>query len=422
MANTGEKTEIICILGPHRSGSSLITRMASLLGVSIGREEQLVPAAVDNPKGFWENKNIVEINDAILARLGGEWRNPPSFPDGWITRPDLADLREQAQELINENFGNAKLWGWKDPRTCLTLPFWQQLLPGMKYVVCVRNPAEAARSLEERNQIPFLKGIGLWFHYMVAIFRYTVDYPTIVISYEDLINNWKTQAKRLSEFLGFPERANDPEFEAQLLEFMDVSMKHYTVSLVETMDNPAVGLPSKAIYMVLLLAEALKDKGGDLPENLQDWQNSLTSFALTAREVQDGFEELHGKIETLSTDLESERSKRVEFENLSRKLHTEVADAKNNISELSDNLAKTNQELEKFKSVKKAELQKLSRWIEQIETQVEEVYKSKRWRLGNFIGNLWSAVLFKRKNTMPKDILTDLFASYHEWQSDQDDT
>jgi len=43
-------------------------------------------------------------------------------------------------------------WAWKDPRLCLTLPFWLEVLdarPAM--VVCLRNPLEIAASLAERN-------------------------------------------------------------------------------------------------------------------------------------------------------------------------------------------------------------------------------------------------------------------------------
>jgi hypothetical protein len=40
------------------------------------------------------------------------------------------------------------LWGWKDPATCLTLAFWQTLLPHMRYVICIRNPLDVAISME----------------------------------------------------------------------------------------------------------------------------------------------------------------------------------------------------------------------------------------------------------------------------------
>ena len=39
----------------------------------------------------------------------------------------------------------APVWGWKDPRTCLTLPFWQDVIGSIRYVICIRNPARCSR-------------------------------------------------------------------------------------------------------------------------------------------------------------------------------------------------------------------------------------------------------------------------------------
>src|SRR5262245_20660483 len=130
----------ICILGMHRSGTSLVARLMNLLGVCLGEETQLMPADAYNPRGFWEHGALVALNNQILARLGGNWHEPPNFSPGWESSPALEDLRVQARDVICTNFNKAALWGWKDPRTCLTLPFWQSLIPSLKYVICLRNP------------------------------------------------------------------------------------------------------------------------------------------------------------------------------------------------------------------------------------------------------------------------------------------
>src|SRR5579859_5904043 len=112
---------VICILGMHRSGTSLITRLVNLLGVSLGPDEHLMKPLPDNPMGFWENQLLTDMNDEILSRLGGSWHHPPEFYSSWENAATIADLRQRARALLNEDFGAAKLWGWKDPRNCLTL-------------------------------------------------------------------------------------------------------------------------------------------------------------------------------------------------------------------------------------------------------------------------------------------------------------
>src|SRR5262249_44321085 len=137
---------IICVLGMHRSGTSLVTRVVNLLGVYLGPENHLLAAAADNPKGFWEHRHMVETSEAILSAFAGGIFEPPAFPENWPSSPELAGLRERARTIIASDFAGAELWGWKDPRTCLAAPFWQHLLPPMRYVHCLRSPAETVQS------------------------------------------------------------------------------------------------------------------------------------------------------------------------------------------------------------------------------------------------------------------------------------
>jgi len=62
----------------------------------------------------------------LLNELGGAWDLPPKA-DQNFTDPHLDPLRMKARLLI-EGFDSASVWGWKDPRNSLTLPFWQDLV------------------------------------------------------------------------------------------------------------------------------------------------------------------------------------------------------------------------------------------------------------------------------------------------------
>ena len=131
----------------------------------------------DNPKGFWEYQPILDLNDEILGRLGGNWHEPPALPPGWETAAEFADLRQKARDLVARSFASGD-WGWKDPRTCLTLPFWKQILPPVHYVICMRSPAEVAASLEKRDGFPIEKSIRLWQIYTGAAIEQTAGSAT----------------------------------------------------------------------------------------------------------------------------------------------------------------------------------------------------------------------------------------------------
>jgi len=61
----------IAVIGMHRSGTSMVTKALETLGVELG--QQLLMAANDNQKGFYEDKSIVDLNDRILEYAGMAW-------------------------------------------------------------------------------------------------------------------------------------------------------------------------------------------------------------------------------------------------------------------------------------------------------------------------------------------------------------
>jgi hypothetical protein len=132
------------------------------LGIDLGPAEHLLPPRKDNPNGYWEHRVIVGLNDKILSTFDGSWDSPPQFLSGWQSDQKLADVQRRARSLIQEDFASADVLGWKDPRACLTLPFWQEFLPPMRYIICLRNPLDVARSLAQRDGMAIGRGSMLW--------------------------------------------------------------------------------------------------------------------------------------------------------------------------------------------------------------------------------------------------------------------
>ena len=244
------KQEIICILGMHRSGTSALTRVLNLIGVELGADVALTTEPVaDNPKGYWEHHELTAISDAILKRHGGSWDEPPLLPPGWETAAAIDDLRQRAQQLIRHQFAPVQLWGWKDPRTCLTLPFWQQLLPDMRYIICLRNPFDVARSLEHRDGLSAEKSSNLWFTYVSSALNYSEGKPRLVIFYEDLMDDCLRELPRLAEFLGRPERAQQVDVQEAVLKFIEKGLQHYRASVEQVTAGSKSELCAQALYL-----------------------------------------------------------------------------------------------------------------------------------------------------------------------------
>ncbi len=263
--------DVICVLGMHRSGTSLLTRILNLIGVYLGPDEALTtgPAAF-NPKGHWEHKEITFICKALLKRHGGTWDEPPLLPRGWETAAAIDDLRRHAQRLIEDQFAAAQLWGWKDPRTCLTLPFWQQLLPNMRYLICLRNPVDVARSLAHRDSFSAAKSSYLWLTYVSAALNHTEGKPRLVIFYEDLMDDCLRELQRLAEFLGEPERAKQVDVQEAVQRFTDKGLQHYRTSLVQATAGSKFDFYARALYIAQRLSVNLDRKRTDAQRDLDN--------------------------------------------------------------------------------------------------------------------------------------------------------
>jgi hypothetical protein len=193
----------ICIAGMHRSGTSMVARLLNLAGVYLGDERELCGPASDNEEGFWENYRFVEINEGILTQLNGGWDLPPAMPEAWETLPELMSHCARAAVLL-ARFQHREPWGWKDPRNTLTLPFWQQLAPGCKLVVCVRNPMEVAQSLCKRANSSLAFGMNLWRTYNQRLLATTPRAVRVVTHYSSYFHDAESELRRVLELLELP--------------------------------------------------------------------------------------------------------------------------------------------------------------------------------------------------------------------------
>jgi hypothetical protein len=268
--------------------------MLNVLGVYLGPDERLMkPHQEDNPRGYWEHQLITDLNEAILARLGGSWHEPPRFSPGWESAPELADLRRKARAVIREDFAAAECWGWKDPRTCLTLPFWQRLTPPMRYVLCLRNPVDVAHSLDRREGFSAEKSARLWLTYVASALAHTAGQPRLFVFYEDVMRNWQAELRRLARFVDAPELAEQDATQSAVRESVEEELQHHRTSAIDAADDGTLPFPAKSLYVALrLYAELDRDGVTDRSVSeamLGDCVDRLGLYAVTAQAELDGY-------------------------------------------------------------------------------------------------------------------------------------
>ena len=148
---------IVIVVGMHCSGTSAVAGLLHRHGVVMGEDDLLVPAQIhETPASLFENPRFRILNDRIAERQGyvvESWNPeiPPCRP-GAITRLRMRRLIRNYEE-------RHRVWGFEDPRSCLTLDAWLReiervaALEDTKIVYTVRDPDAVAHSMVARNGI-----------------------------------------------------------------------------------------------------------------------------------------------------------------------------------------------------------------------------------------------------------------------------
>ena len=136
---------VLIILGMHRSGTSLIAQWLNKCGLQIG--DELHGPDIGNRDGHFEDVDFLSLHKQILD--ANKLRD-----DGLIHEPVKkinTYHKEKLKSIIDLKSKLYKQWGWKEPRTCLFLPLYREVLPGAKHLIILRDFHAVVNSLITRQ-------------------------------------------------------------------------------------------------------------------------------------------------------------------------------------------------------------------------------------------------------------------------------
>jgi GT2 family glycosyltransferase len=219
------------VVGMHRSGTSVSTRLLNLLGVPMCKPEDLLGGMRGNPKGLWESATLVKFNDALLHTLRSEWWCPPRPNNAWIYDSSIAARMNLAEATFSAVHPTPQ-WVWKDPRNCITLPFWCRALESRPVVVLmVRNPLEIAASLSKRDKFAPSISIALWERYLQNVLPHLRGLPVLVTNYEDLVKEPLHWCKTAYAFLCSQRVELNKKWDETFIHgFVEPTLRHHGVS------------------------------------------------------------------------------------------------------------------------------------------------------------------------------------------------
>jgi O-antigen biosynthesis protein len=269
-------SKAVVILGMHRSGTSAFSRGLQALGVYLG--DSFLDTKPDNPTGYWEDRNIVELNDRVLSVFGLKWEEVALIEEAQWQDPKVQALRMEAAGYLETQFISHPLWGFKDPRTVRLLPFWrpvfQQLDVDDTYVVSIRNPLSVASSLLKRQFMPPVTSHMLWLVYLVPYLNEIANRPFVVADYDLLMNDPQGQMERIARHLEITlDATNTAQIAGFANDFLQPDLRHH-VFLKEDFDTiPHVSLLTREAYLWLhrLATDRIEPSS---PRFWAAWENS----------------------------------------------------------------------------------------------------------------------------------------------------
>jgi hypothetical protein len=219
----------------HRSGTSMVSKLLQQAGLNLGDEADLMPPAEENPEGFYEHLEFVRLNDEVLNVAGAGWDCPAAAGFDWEDAA-LDPFRERARRLaapLQERLP----WGWKDPRTSLTLPFWRSALGPLRTVVVVRNPLEVVTSLHRRNAFSTALALTLWQIYAERVLEDTSPDQRLVTHFDSYFLDPDQEIARVLDFLDLDQDRDVQELKAVAIP----ALRHHrkTVRDLEEHEFPA---------------------------------------------------------------------------------------------------------------------------------------------------------------------------------------
>lgn len=253
----GSRCRPIIVLGPERSGTSVVAEMVHRWGAYAGEPGKIRPADEHNARGYWEYLPIwdflVELGD---LSAGTSWWDP-SFQELVHSRLSVPRYADRAREMIAEMGRSERPWVWKDPALAFCLSFWTRIWGDAVYIVTVRNPCDVAQSWKRFVLSAEAQGPGelvaayllRWQYIMLLILQHTEGVADkLFLAYENVLRAPIETARTLAGFMDRTVSAvsDDTCIEA-MAQAVDPTLCHYqtTVPLAQV---SAVTPEQEALY------------------------------------------------------------------------------------------------------------------------------------------------------------------------------
>ncbi len=461
----------ITVLGMHRSGTSVVARLLNMMGMYFAPEGKGMAPTEDNPKGYWERVDVVQLNEGILANLGSTWERVSNFDLHKMSEGLQTEFNKQASAVIY-NLDANRPWILKDPRLCLTFPLWRKLLEVPICIVVYRSPVQIAQSMHNRDEFGMHFGVALWEFYTIHALKGTLNLPRILISYHDLMANPLETTKKLYQDLeSLDVTGIRLPSDKEILAFIEPKLFRATAGndlqrayinqnqaeLVRAFENKTIlewqELPeiSQAAKDALQQHDAHFFEREQHKQELAQYQQELAQQQATAErqlnEKQAQFDALNQQMAQLNTQLSARteeleqkitqlttlEQQKAELSRYSEQIKQQAAEQQRyynqQIQQINQYLESERitveqkdamlANLERVNQRQYEKIHKLLNWLEVVNHDINAVFNSQTWKMGDNITKLALRLMMKPVGKTAKDHIKQVMDSFMDWRINQ---
>ncbi len=380
----------LIVLGMHRSGTSALAGALGLCGAWLGENEELTDANVENPKGFWERRDVRAICDRLLHDSGADWWKVADFDESAIPQSSISEQRLAFQRVVAELETHA-VWAIKEPRLCLLFRILRPVLVDPVCIHVYRNPLDVAHSLRARNGFGIAEGLALWEAYNSRALDASTGLRRLSVSYEALVSQPdKTLGTLLSGLTSLGIATLAMPTTDQIAAFITPDLRHQQHTMPDAIEFL---LPSQqALWSRLQSGEALRAVPPGSPSrvvrqylhDLESRKSSLDQVKAKAQRAGSALRRQKELAQTLETELDAYRAS-------VKQLTSDVDKERSRAGRLGVELEASEAKRHKIAATsayRRAELDKLSERIRaseqnraELEARLSAVYASQSWRV-----------------------------------------
>ncbi len=279
------------VLGFGRSGTSALTRVLSLCGAAL--PPGLLGATGENPRGYFEPRAAIHLNEAILRRRGSSGYDMTlrmQDQGAFGAKENAADIGTIKAFLTT--LPDAPVVVIKEPKITSVSGIWfeaaRQAGFDVAAVIAVRHPQEVIASLEKRaarqhyvRSSPELVS-AWWLKYTLLAEKDTRDVPRVFVEYANLLEDWRREVKRVSAALEIELTTQD---DGAVEEFLTPNLRHHR-------HGGPVPEPFGTDWMSVVY-ETLSAAARDEPWNTAELDRVFAAYRATERGFRTALQDSH---------------------------------------------------------------------------------------------------------------------------------